>query len=341
MDYRKNNIFVAFALWAGAGILLRITEFLSFEFYLAILGQPEGHVPITLAEWPVLAGFLAVLIIARAWRGNITLLITVYAASDIIWTILTNANVKLYLLLCPAGVCLSEYTYNFHVKYTALEFMGYILAAIIVLATRSGKVPDGQARKNLNPLDYIAKLLAQLTTELCIWLEIDSSSIARTWSRWAALPLWRSGAFFSRVFGSIWVPFFGLAAASLLTNTIYLILSPFWNMVINDLSGEEAWKFIVFLAPLLLLNLIMPWAVGSYVSSLGRSLSAWAAIPAVLLASFSTIQSSIFILTQNQLPLSDIYRFHIQNLGVVMVLYIGFLIGHQRAPKKKKLLEQA
>ncbi len=332
MDIRKNNAFVAFALWAGAWSLIQSLEYLSFEIYIAAQDKTDGPFWGSLEQWPVFTGFLSLLIVARAWRDSISLLLIAFITLDIFWAILSYSDSAIFFLLCSPDVCTWGFRHDFQLHNTVFGFFGYMVAAIAIQAWRIGLTPKGLASRTRNPLAYVANLVAQLAAKLVGWLELDVAGIKALWSRWAELPLWRSGSFLARNIGPVWVAFFGLAAASTFAVRFFQTLLPFWTIAgMGDLTDESTLAAVWSSVLLTLLTVAVSWKAGRLVADLGWTVSAWAAIPSVLLVSFFTIFFTVELVIINRADPFEVSLILMQNLIETTTLYFAFVISHRLA----------
>lgn len=336
---QKNNIFIAFALWAGAWNILEILQYVTFELYAATQDSTQGLVFGSLDDWPALAGFIALILVAHAWKSSISILLLAFMALDIFWALLSYADASVFFLLCPPNVCTWDFQHDFQSYNTALGFLGYMLAAIVIQTWRIGLTSNGSDLTPRNPLAYIAAAIARLGTKLMDWLEIDRAEIPAFWSRWANLPLWRSGSFLTRNIRPVWIAFFALVAASTLAFRCFQTLMPFWNLlavgdVVDETNSGAVWSLFLYM----LLLAATCWKAGKLSSEFGWRISAWAAIPATLVASFFALQVSIDLIVINRSNLSPFIFLLAQNLGEITILYLGFVFGHRWSHKQAKTI---
>lgn len=339
MENKTNNIFVAFALWAGAWALLGFFDTWSYELQRALDGLPV-HAPFGLDDLPMLGGFLAVMIASRIWKASIMSLLFTFAVFELIKTALGFAASSSYYLLCSPNVCTGAWSHDFGVRSLAFDGIGYMAASIVVHAVR---LTSGTAeyRGSRNPLAYAAHLIAGMARGLGKLLQVDVGGIKALWKKWAALPLWPSGRIIAGVIRPFWVPYFGLAAAIVLAAQIAQFFGPFlqsgapffdagpeWNLIAAGVVVGIACKFIA------------SWAAGRMTAELGWKVSPIAAAIAV----FFTLHWQIIWLVGDVFMGRDPSNFYIllvQTLGEIAALYLGYRIGYRRAAKQRQAIAPA
>jgi len=336
MDNRSNNIFVAFALWAGAWALIRFFDYWVYELQIAVAGFSQDFSPISVDHLPELAGFMVVLIAARVWKTSIFSLIFLFIAFELVWSFLAFAAWNNYFIMCIAQMCTEKWSYDFHVKSNALAYVGYAAGSVFVYAARllTGREKYESSR---NPLAYVAFLFAGVVSRLATWFQIDASGIKALWKKWAALPLWLSGRLIANAVRPIWVPYFGLAAAMLVASQIVQVFSPFLQSRGSNTYFDPDWNLVGASVTLGLAFLFAAsWAAGRMTAEFDRHVRPLATGFGALFILFWQVESLITSAWFAGSGSTEYYFSLLQKLGEIIFMYSGYRLGYRREMRRRQ-----
>lgn len=336
MENRRNNLFVAFALWAGAWALISFFDYWAYKLQFAVADFSDGFVPVSIEEFPLIEAVLVVLIAARAWKAPVMSLFLAFVALEFVWLVLDFTASSGYFLMCTSNVCPEKWSYDFDFNSITLRGAGYTAMSVLVLAKR---LLGGQEKSagSGNPLTYAAQLFAGATARLTAWLQIDAPGIKTLWKKWAALPLWPSGRLLANAVGPLWVPYFGFAAAMLVASQIVQIFTPFLQSDAPfSLAGPE-WGLVTLGYIITLFSMLAAsWTAGRMTVELGWNVSFVATAVALLLVNFWEVNLLVTGVGTYSPSSPDFYMLLLQAVGQPTVLCLGYWQGYRREMRRRR-----